>query len=197
MPLPQCRLTSNQQRSALRWGFYFAGQPGTERTGTTAGQTMNSKSDNTEKNEKIGFLDFFRFTKDGKMKSGTVVYSFSLAALFLIVYGAAYYFLIDVLAPLTDNFPVWASDLIGAVVPALAGSLICLIPVLMLSERKYAVLAYLWIGAFELLFLIAMAVQLRDEHDAFAIFIHLFVLMVPAPLILGAGSAWYFYKKQQ
>ena len=53
-------------------------------------------SDKTEKNGKPDLKEFFRFTKNGKMKSGTVAYSISLAALYLIVYGDAYYFLIEV-----------------------------------------------------------------------------------------------------
>ena len=149
-----------------------------------------------QKQEKLEFREFFRFTKDGKMKSGTVVYSFSLAALFLIVYGAAYYFLIDVLAPMTQGLPIWASDTVGAVVPALVGGLVCLIPVLLLSEKKYAFFAYIWIAVFALAFLIAMLVQLKDEKDALSVFLRLFVIMVPAPLLIGGGTAWYLYKKQ-
>ena len=149
-----------------------------------------------QKQNKLEFREFFRFTKDGKMKSGTVVYSFSLAVLFLIVYGAAYYFLIDVLAPMTQGLPIWASDAVGAVIPALIGGLVCLIPVLLLSERKYAVFAYIWIAVFAAAFLIAMLVQLKDEKDALSVFLRLFVIMVPAPLLLGGGMAWYFYKKQ-
>ena len=160
----------------------------------SAGYMMGNRE---QKQDKLEFKEFFRFTKNGKMKSGTVVYSFSLAVLFLIVYGAGYYFLIDVLAPLTKGLPVWASDTIGAIVPALLGGLICLIPVLLLSERKYAVYAYIWIAAFALAFLIAMLVQLKDEKDALSVFIRLFVIMIPAPLIIGGGTAWYFYKKQK
>lgn len=154
---------------------------------------MNNKT--AEKN-KVEFKDFFRFTKNGKMKSGTVVYSFSLAVLFLIVYGAAYYFLIDVLAPLTEGLPIFVSDLIGAVVPAIAGGLICMIPVLLMKERRYAVLAYLWLAVFAVLFLIVMTAMLWKEPDALSIFIRLFLIMVPAPLILGGGAAWYLYKRQ-
>ena len=154
-------------------------------------------SNREQKQDKLEFKEFFRFTKDGKMKSGTVVYSFSLAILFLIVYGAAYYFLIDVLAPLTRDLPIWASDMIGAVIPALIGGLICLIPVLLLSERKYAVYAYIWIALFALVFLIAMLILLKSEKDALSVFIRLFVIMIPAPLIIGGGAAWYFYKKQK
>ena len=131
------------------------------------------------------------------MKSGTVVYSFSLAALFLVVYAAAYVFLIDPLALIANGMPVWASDLIGAVIPAVIGTLVCMIPVLLLSERKYALLAYIWIMAFALLFLIAMIVELKNDPDALSIFVHLFMIMVPAPLILGGGTAWYLYRKQK
>ena len=131
------------------------------------------------------------------MKSGTVVYSFSLAALFLVVYAAAYVFLIDPLALIANGMPVWASDLIGAVIPAVIGTLVCMIPVLLLSERKYALLAYIWIMAFALLFLIAMIVELKNDPDALSIFVHLFMIMVPAPLILGGGTAWYLYKRQK
>ena len=151
----------------------------------------------SDKDEKIEFRDFFRFTKNGRMKSGTVVYSFSLAALFLVVYAAAYVFLIDPLALIANGMPVWASDLIGAVIPAVIGTLVCMIPVLLLSERKYALLAYIWIMAFALLFLIAMIVELKNDPDALSIFVHLFMIMVPAPLILGGGTAWYLYRKQK
>ena len=161
---------------------------------SAAGYMMGSRE---QKQNKLEFREFFRFTKDGKMKSGTVVYSFSLAILFLIVYGAVYYYLIDVLAPITKGLPVWASDTVGAVVPAIAGGLICLIPVLLLSERKYAVYAYIWIAVFALAFMIAMLIQLKNEKEALSVFIRLFAIMVPAPLIIGGGTAWYFYKKQK
>ena len=154
-------------------------------------------SDKKPDNGKLEFKEFFRFTRNGKMKSGTVVYSFSLAVLFVIIFGAAYYFLIDVLAPMTDGLPIWASDMIGAIVPALVGGVICLIPVYFLSERRYALLAYIWIAVFAVMFLIAMIILLKNEPDALSIFIRLFVIMVPAPLLIGSGSAWYLYKKQQ
>lgn len=150
-----------------------------------------------QKQNRLEFREFFRFTKDGKMKSGTVVYSFSLAVLFLIIYGAAYYYLIDVLAPMTQGLSIWASDTIGAVIPAVIGGLICLIPVVLLPERKYALFAYIWIAVFALAFLIAMLVQLKDEKDALNVFLRLFVIMVPAPLIIGGGTAWYLNKKQK
>ena len=150
-----------------------------------------------EESQKLEFKEFFRFTKNGKMKSGTVAYSISLAALFFIVYGAAYYFLIDLLAPLTNGLPIWLSDLIGAIVPAIVGAGICLIPVLLLSDRRYALYAYIWNAAFSLTFLIAMIIALKDERDAMLIFIRLFAIMFPAPMILGFGSTWYFYKQQQ
>ena len=149
------------------------------------------------KSDKFEFKDFFRFTKNGKMKSGTLVYSFSFAALFLVVYGAAYYFLIDVLGPLTSGLPIIISDLIGAIVPAVIGACVLFLPLKMLSDKKPFFFGYVWIVFFAVLFLAAMSILLKDDKEALAIFLRLFVIMVPAPLIIGAGSAWYFWKKSE
>lgn len=151
----------------------------------------------SDKSEKLEFKDFFRFTKDGKMKSATITYSVTYAVLYLIVYGAAYYFLIDVLAPLTAGMPIWLSDLVGAVIPAFVGALICLVPLKLFSDKKPAFFGYVWIAAFALMFLIAMVIMLKDDRDALSIFLRLFVIMIPAPLLLGGGSAWYLWKKSE
>ena len=145
--------------------------------------------------DKITFKDFFRFTKDGRMKSGAVVYSFSFAVLYLIIYGAAYYFLIDLLASAAANLPVWAANLIGAIVPAAVGALICAIPLIWAGMRKMALLGYLWAAVFGVVFLIAMCILLRTDRDALRIFLSLFLSMFPAPMVLGGGLAWLLYKK--
>ena len=151
----------------------------------------------SSKDQKVEFKDFFRFTKDGKMKSGTFAYSITYAALILVVYGAAYYFLIDVLAPLTKDLAPWLANLIGAIVPALVGALICLIPIALISNKKPFFLGYVWIAVFALIFLIAMIILLKDDREALSIFLHLFVIMVPAPLLIGGGSALYLWKRSE
>lgn len=151
----------------------------------------------SDKKEKLEFKDFFRLTKDGRMKSGTFAYSITFTVLYLIVYGAAYYLLVDVLAPLTEGLPIWLSDLIGAIVPGIAGALICLIPLKLFSNKKPAFLGYVWAAVFALMFLIAMVIMLKDDRDALSIFLRLFLIMVPVPLVLGGGSAWYLWKKSE
>ena len=151
----------------------------------------------SSKDQKVEFKDFFRFTKDGKMKSGTFAYSITYAALILVVYGAAYYFMIDVLAPLTKDLAPWLANLIGAIVPALVGALICLIPIELISNKKPFFLGYVWIAVFALMFLIAMIILLKDDREALSIFLHLFVIMVPAPLLIGGGSALYLWKRSE
>ena len=154
-------------------------------------QTMSDKQDRLELKE------FFRFTRDGKMKSGAFAYSITFAALYLIVYGAAYYLLVDVLAPITDGLPIWLSDVIGALVPGLVGALVCLIPLKLISNKKPAFLGYVWLSVFALMFLVAMCVMLKDDREALSIFLRLFVIMVPVPLVLGGGLAWYSLKKSE
>ena len=146
--------------------------------------------------DRVELKDFFRFTRDGKMKSGTIAYSVSLAALFLIIYAAAYYYLIDVLALVTAGLPIWASDLVGAVVPGVIGSLLCLIPILLLQDKKLALYAYRCIAGFAVVFLIAMALLLKDDKDALLLFIRLFLIMVPVPLVTGICLTKYLSKKQ-
>ena len=151
----------------------------------------------SDKSEKLAFKDFFRFTKDGKMKSATITYSVTYAVLYLIVYGAAYYFLIDILAPLTAGMPIWLSDMIGAVVPGVIGTLVCLIPMKLFSDKRPAFLGFVWIAVFAVIFLAAMIIMLKDDRDALSIFLRLFVIMVPVPLLLGGGAAWFIWKKSE
>lgn len=157
----------------------------------TAIQTMSDKQD------KLEFKEFFRFTRDGKMKSGAFAYSITFAAFYLVVYGAAYYLLVDVLAPITDGLPIWLSDMIGAFVPGLAGAIVCLFLMKLTGTKKPAFLGYVYLAIFALVFLIAMCVMLKDDRDALSIFLRLFVIMVPVPLLLGGGSAWYIWKKSE
>ena len=152
----------------------------------------------SDKSEKLEFKEFFRFTKNGRMKSGTVVYSFSFALLYLVIYGAAYYFLIDALASVTQNMPVLAANIISAIVPALVGAAILSIPLLIWEGlRKPAFLGYCWVAGFALCFLISMDFQLKEDSDALKIFLGLFMSMVPASLLFGGGAAWLLYKRNK
>ena len=150
-----------------------------------------------DKGEKLELKEFFRFTKDGKMKSGTIAYSITFAALYLVVYGAAYYFMIDILGPLTQGLPIILSDIIGAVVPAILGAVLLLVPLKFISNKKPAFYGYVWLAVFALIFFIAMIILLNDDRDALSIFLRLFFIMVPAPLILGGGSTWLLWKKSE
>lgn len=139
--------------------------------------------------------ELFRFTdKNGKMKSGTLVYSFSFAMLFLIVYGGIYYFAIDLLDPLTKSLPVWASDVIAAILPAMVGAVLCALPMKIIEAKKAVPLAYIWLAAFAIVFLIMMTIMLWEDKDALSIFLRLFLLMVPAPIVIGGGLADKLYR---
>ena len=151
-----------------------------------------------DKSRKFEFREFFRFTRDGKMKSGALVYSFSFALLYLVVYGAAYYFLIDILASVTGNLPAAAANLIAAVIPAAIGAAVLSLPLLAFEGlRSPAFFGYVWIAGFAVMFLISMCFQLRDDPDALRIFLGLFLSMVPASLFFGGGSALILCKKSK
>lgn len=145
---------------------------------------------------KSKFWEFFRFTdKNGKMKSGTIVTSFSFAALFLIVYGAAYFFLIDWLEPLTRTWPVWLADLFSALVPAIIGAVLCGLPMRLLENKRLIPLAYIWLVIAALGFGIPLLISLRSDPEAQQIFLKLFLMMMVPSLLIGGGSAWWLYKR--
>ena len=93
-----------------------------------------------------GFWDAFRFTKNGRFKSTLLIYSFSLSFVFVAVYIAAYWLLID---PLELGLrPYLSTRLLTAVesiVPALVGSLVCCVFHFTSHDKKMVLFTYGWI----------------------------------------------------
>ena len=51
------------------------------------------------------FWGAFLFTKDGKVKSTLLLYSFCLSMVFVVIYAAAYVSLINLLHPMLEGAP--------------------------------------------------------------------------------------------
>lgn len=95
------------------------------------------------------FWDAFRFTKNGKVKSTLIIYSFSLSFLFIAIYVAAYWLLIDVLEfGLKDYLSTQPLILVESFVPALLGSLVCCAFHFLFTDKKMVLFTYGWIILF-------------------------------------------------
>ena len=115
------------------------------------------------------FWDAFRLTENGHVKSTLLLNSFCLSILFLAVYGAAFFLLTDPIHAWLALAPRAVENLVSALLPALIGTAICALTMLLL---------------------------LRGDSGASVLFLQLFGMMVPVPLLMGFGSSWWLLRRR-
>ena len=142
------------------------------------------------------FWSAFRLTENGHVKSTLLLNSFCLSILFLAVYFAAFYLLTDPIHNMLSAAPTAVEGLVNALLPAIAGTAVCALAHL-ICKPQTVLAAYLWLLVLSLAILITMLLMLRGQGGT-ALFLSLFVMLVPAPLIFGIGSAlWCLYRKDR
>jgi hypothetical protein len=141
------------------------------------------------------FGDMFRFTKNGRPQSTTVLMTFSYSLLFLAIYMLSFFLLVPPVHRLFSPGPEWLSALMESLLPSIAGAVVCSLPLLFVREKQYVPMSYAWLLGYMVLLLIAMLVSLRQEKEALFLFLRLFVMMVPCPLLFGWGLAVFLYRK--
>ena len=146
---------------------------------------------------------FFRglfFEENGKPKSANLLYSFLLAILFVLIYGASYLLLLDPLERAFSGAGVGFRNLIEYLVPALAGSALCLLFTLLPGEKKgLAAGAYLWMGGllvavmlFELLL-----IDWSDARTEYGLFMAIVNLPGIASVLTGGIPALLLYRRER
>ena len=90
-----------------------------------------------------GFLRHLFFEENGKPKSASLLYAFLLAILFLLIYGASYLILLDPLEAALSERAAWVRNAAEYLLPALAGSALCLL-FLLLPGSALLLPAYAW-----------------------------------------------------
>ena len=141
------------------------------------------------------FWKAFSLTENGKVKSTLMLNSFCLCLLFLAVYVAAFALLLDVIHPLVESLPVAVINLVEALVPAIAGTAVCLMTWFLFKEKRMPALAFLWLAFLALACFAAMLVILRGDAAARGFFLQFFALFVPAPILLGGGMSGLLYHR--
>ena len=113
------------------------------------------------------FWDAFRLTENGHVKSTLLLNSFCLSILFLAVYGAAFFLLTDPIHAWLALAPRAVENLVSALLLLLA-----------------------------LASLVTMLLLLRGDSGASVLFLQLFGMMVPVPLLMGFGSSWWLLRRR-
>ena len=130
------------------------------------------------------FWDAFRLTENGHVKSTLLLNSFCLSILFLAVYGAAFFLLTDPIHAWLALAPRAVENLVSALLPALIG------------HPQTVLAAYGWLLLLALASLVTMLLLLRGDHGASVLFLQLFGMMVPVPLLMGFGSSWWLLRRR-
>lgn len=150
-------------------------------------------------NEKVtkaaeSFWSAFQMTENGKVKSTLLLYSFCLCWVFIAVYGALFYFLLDPLDALTTGLPVFAVNLIEALVPTVAGAAVCSLTwFLSRTEKRLLPAAYLWVLLLMLACLITLLIYSNGEREVQLLILQVFGMFVLPPLVVGGGSSIFLY----
>lgn len=140
------------------------------------------------------FWNAFQLTENGHVKSTLLLNSFCLAILFLVLYFAAFYLLTDPIHHVFASAPSAVENLINALLPALIGTAVCGLSHLVCRPQT-VLAAYLWLLVLAFASLAAMLLMLRGQAGT-ALFLSLYAMLVPLPLILGiASSLWLLRRK--
>ena len=153
-----------------------------------------------EWNEKVtkaadSFWSAFQMTENGRVKSTLLLYSFCLCWVFIAVYAASFAFLLDPLDALVSGAPGIVAHVVEAVVPALVGAVVCVLPWPIIKDKRIIPASYTWIFLLSMACLIAMLVMMKDEPEARNLFLQFFVQAVPAPILLGGGLSAMLYQR--
>ncbi len=147
-----------------------------------------------------GFFRGLFFEENGKPKSASLLYSFLMAILFILIYGTCYLLLLGPLEKAFLGASVMIRNLVEYVVPALAGSAVCLLFTLLPGEKKgLAAGAYLWMGAllvavmlFELL-----VIDWSDARTEYGLFMAIVNLPGIASVLTGGIPALLLYRRER
>ena len=146
-----------------------------------------------------GFLRTLFFEESGKPKSADLLYSFLLAILFTLIYLMAYMLLLDPIEKLLSDASVTVRNIAEYLLPAAAGSALCLLIRHFLKERgKLALAAYLWMTAL-LIAVMLFALILIDWSDPkteYGLFMALIGFPLIASILTGGIPALILHRKK-
>ena len=141
------------------------------------------------------FWSAFQMTENGRVKSTLMLYSFCLCCVFIAVYFAAFALLLAPLNALVSGAPAAVVCLVEALVPAVVGTVVCMLTWPLFSEKRLIPASFTWMFLLAMACLVAMLVLMGDEPKARGLFLQFFIQAVPAPILLGGGTSALLYRR--
>ena len=140
-------------------------------------------------------------TENGKPKSALLIYSFSLALVFIIVFIASYMLLLEPLEMAFQARSVFVRNVVEYTVPAIIGCIPCLALSFAFKERKNMVpAAFTWLDVIVLIMFVTMAFMV-DKSDG-ATEYKMFLAIIGLPMLISAvlgtvGSQIIYWRRRR
>ena len=163
-------------------------------TGSEMERLNRKEHADSRKKRADSFWGAFLLTENGRVKSTLLLNSFCLSIVFGAVYAAAFIFLVDPLHALMDGAGIFWTNLVESLVPAVAGTGICSISWLIFKEKRMMATAYAWLLVFAFAcFVTVMMLFGSDVPEAKTMFLQVFMMLVPAPILTGGILSVFLY----
>ena len=134
------------------------------------------------------------FTENGKPKSGFLIYTFCLSAVFIALHLIAYTYIVDWLAPLTESWPLVLGNLTSSLSVSAAVLLVGFVLHRLLKDKRLMLGTYLWLLLYTAAAIITMALVLQDA-EAMKLFLRFALWFVLIPVGLGLALFYLLYRR--
>ncbi len=130
------------------------------------------------------FWSSFLFTENGKPKSSFFLYTFCLSAVFVVLYIAAFHFIVDWLAPVTESWPVFLGNLFGSLSCSAVGIVAGWLLHRWFRDKRLIFGTYIWLAVYVIASVITMAIMLSGT-DSMSVFLVFALWFAFIPVTLG------------
>ena len=139
-------------------------------------------------------------TEDGKPKSALLIYSFSLALVFVVVFIASYMLLLESLENAFQARPVFVRNVVEYTVPAIVGCVPCLALSFAFRQRKNMVAAaFTWLDVIVIIMFVTMLfmVDRSDWATEYRLFLTIIGLPMLISAVLGTVGSQMIYRRRR
>ncbi|MBP5163167.1 MAG: hypothetical protein ILP16_09375 [Spirochaetales bacterium] len=139
-------------------------------------------------------------TEEGKPKSTLLIYSFSLALLFIVVFLVSYWLLLEPLEMALSGSSVVMRNIVEYTVPALVGCIPCVALSFAFKERMNMVpAAFTWLCVIDLIMFVTMIfmVDRSDWVTEYRLFLAIVGLPMLISAVLGTVASQVVYRRRK
>jgi hypothetical protein len=161
--------------------------------------TGNSRSEQNKEEKRteraMKFWEIFSFqTRDGKPKSGFLIYTFCLSLALFGMYFGLFELVIDHLTPAMKSWPPVLINAVQSLLVSAAGMVVAAVLHRLFSEKRMMLAAYLWLLLYAIVTLVAMLFFLHGDPGTVSFLIVLF-WFAGLPLLVALPVLTYLCKR--